>query len=201
MNEEKDYVINPANWVAEYGNYLYSYATFRVRDKEVAEDLVQETFLAALESFSSFKNKSSFKTWLTAILKNKILDYFKLEKRTIPISSLETEEENTFLENYFQSKEDKNPLHWKMTTAPKEWLQSPQVAMEQKEFQVVLQKCLENIPEKQANIFVMREMEGISSKEICKELDVTESNIWVILHRVRTSLRNCLEHNWFEKSK
>lgn len=199
MSEKVNLEESPEHWVNKFGGYLYSYAYFRVRDNQVAEDLVQETLLAAIESLNNYKKNSSLKTWLTAILKNKILDYFKLAKRTIPISSLETEEENTFLENYFQSKEDKHPLHWKMTTAPKEWLQSPQEAMEQKEFQVVLQKCLENIPEKQANIFVMREMEGISSKEICKELDITESNIWVILHRVRTSLRNCLEHNWFEK--
>lgn len=202
MNEEKDYVVNPENWVAEFGSYLFSYASFRVRDQEVAEDLVQETFLAALESLGSFKNNSSLKTWLVSILRNKIFDYFKESKKSTPLSFFDTNEDtNVFIDNYFQSDKESNQNHWKQNASPKDWKQNPSEAMEQKEFQIVLQQCLENIPEKQANIFVMREIDCLSTKEICKELDVTESNIWVILHRVRTSLRHCLEKNWFEEVK
>lgn len=161
---------------------------------------MQETFLAALESFSSFKNKSSFKTWLTSILRNKIFDYYKIENRTIPISSFaDDNEENTFLEKYFQGNQDSHPMHWNENSFPSKWNQSPLQAMEIDEFYYVLKNCLDNLPVKHSSIFVMREIDGLSTKEICKELDITESNIWVILHRVRTSLRNCLEHNWFEK--
>jgi RNA polymerase sigma-70 factor (ECF subfamily) len=188
----------PETWVSQFGSFLYSYAIFRVREKQIAEDLVQETLLSALESYKNFKHNSSLKTWLTAILRNKIFDYYKESNRTLSISSIELEEEeNSFIDNYFQNNQDNYPYHWKMNTAPSQWSQSPIEVIEQEEFQLIFQKCLNNVPQKHANIFVLREIDGLSSKEICKDLDITESNIWVILHRVRTSLRNCLEHNWF----
>jgi len=200
MYKESEMVTKPQYWVSEYGDYLYSFAYFRVSDKVVAEDLVQETFLAALESFENFKNNSSIKTWLTSILKNKIFDFYKKEKRTVSISQLEleNEDENIFIDKYFQNANDGYPHHWKRSNSPKSWESSPLEAFVQEEFLEILNNCLDKLPSKQARIFILREIDGYSTQDICKELDITESNIWVILHRVRTSLRNCLEINWFE---
>jgi RNA polymerase sigma-70 factor (ECF subfamily) len=178
----------PEKWVDLYGNYLYRYALFRVYESTVAEDLVQETFLAALGSFKDFQYRSSIKTWLTGILKHKIIDHFRKTAKEQKINDIEPNVNK--LEDLF----DRNG-HWKIK--PAEWDADPEKLYDQKEFIKVLHKCLSKLPGRQAGAFILREIVGEKTKEICKILDVSTTNCWVLLHRARMYLRRCLEINWF----
>jgi RNA polymerase sigma-70 factor (ECF subfamily) len=178
----------PEKWVDMYGNYLYRYALFRVYDANVAEDLVQETFLAALGSFKDFQYRSSIKTWLTGILKHKIIDHFRKTAKEQQMNDIEPNINK--LEDLF----DRNG-HWKIQ--PAEWDADPEKLYDQKEFIKVFHKCLSELPGRQAGAFILREIVGEKTKEICKILDVSATNCWVLLHRARMYLRRCLEINWF----
>ena len=184
-------VENPEKWVDLYGDYLYRFALYRVYEATVAEDLVQETFLAALGSIKDFQHRSSIKTWLTGILKHKIIDHFRKKAREQPIDDIESNI-NT-LDDLF----DQNG-HWKIK--PAKWDADPQKLYDQKEFVKIFQKCLAELPGRQASAFTLREIVGESTKKICKILDVSSTNCWVLLHRARMYLRRCLEINWFTNS-
>jgi RNA polymerase sigma-70 factor (ECF subfamily) len=179
---------NPEKWVDLYGDYLYRFALYRVYETTVAEDLVQETFLAALGSFKNFQYHSSIKTWLTGILKHKIIDHFRKQAKEQQMNDIESNINK--LEDLF----DQNG-HWKIK--PANWNADPQKLYDQKEFIKVLHKCLTELPGRQASAFILREIVGKNTKEICKILDVSTTNCWVLLHRARMYLRRCLEINWF----
>lgn len=180
---------NLAEWVDTYGNYLFRFALTRVQSSNVAEDLVQETFLAALKGLPSFQGRSSPKTWLTAILKHKTIDYFRKSSRETTSDQLETRSsENDALFD--------ETGHW--SVAPKRWSTHPDRIFEQKEFMGTLRDCMDRLPPRMARTFAMRELEGMSTRQICDILDITESNCWVILYRARMGLRKCLEENWIE---
>ena len=179
---------NPEKWVDLYGDYLYRYALARVRTPDVAEELVQETFLAGLHSRKNFQYRSSIKTWLTGILKHKIVDYFRKkvkEQKIDDIGSNIDEVEKLF---------DRNG-QWKIK--PGKWNADPQELYEQREFIKILFDCLSELPEQQASAFILREIDGEKTKEICKILNISATNSWVILYRARMYLRRCLEINWF----
>jgi RNA polymerase sigma-70 factor (ECF subfamily) len=178
----------PEKWVDLYGNYLYRYALYRVYEATVAEDLVQETFLAALRSFKNFQSRSSIKTWLTGILKHKIIDHFRKKAKKQPIDDIEPNINK--LDDLF----DQNG-HWKIE--PAKWNADPQKLYDQKEFIKLLHKCLSELPGRQASAFILREIVGENTQEICKILDISTTNSWVLLHRARMYLRGCLEINWF----
>lgn len=182
---------NPEKWVDLYGDYLYRYALYRVYETTVAEDLVQETFLAALGSIKNFQYRSSIKTWLTGILKHKIIDHFRKKAKEQPMDDIEPHIDK--LNDLFT----KNG-QWKIK--PANWNADPQKLYGQKEFMKVLHKCLAELPGRQASAFTLREIVGENTKEICKILDVSATNIWVLLHRARMFLRRCLEINWFTNS-
>ena len=184
-------VENPEKWVDLYGDYLYRYALYRVYEATVAEDLVQETFLAALRSLKNFQYRSSIKTWLTGILKHKIIDHFRKKAKEQPMDDIESNINN--LDNLFT----KNG-QWKIK--PADWNANPQKRYDQKEFIKILQKCLSELPVRQASAFILREIVGENTKEICKILDISTTNSWVLLHRARMYLRRCLEINWFNNS-
>lgn len=179
---------DPATWVDRYANDLYQYALFRVQQPTVAEDLVQETFLAAFRSRKSFQGLSSEKTWLIGILKNKVIDYFRKRDREIPTEHIEHTADT--LADQFDEKG-----HWKV--GPAKWSVNPGKVYEQQEFMTVMQKCLSDMPERLSRVFVLREMEDFDTDQICKDMGISASNTWVMLHRARASLRNCLEVNWF----
>jgi RNA polymerase sigma-70 factor, ECF subfamily len=181
-------VENPEKWVDLYGDYLYRFALYRVYEATVAEDMVQETFLAALGSFKNFQYRSSIKTWLTGILKHKIIDHFRKQAKEQQINDIEPNMNK--LKDLF----DQNG-HWKIK--PANWNADPQKLYDQKEFIKVLHNCLTELPGRQASAFVLREIVGENTKEICKILDVSTTNCWVLLHRARMYLRRCLEINWF----
>lgn len=187
---KKQHKLNdPSVWVDLYGDYLYTYALRRIQDISVAQDLVQDTFMAALKSMKNFKGKSSEKTWFTSILRNKIIDHIR-KKYKQPI--LETDQTGDIDTNsYFHS-------NGKWKDSPKDWASNPEKLLEQKSFLEILKKCVGDIPQKLAHALTLRELEGVTTKEICKVLDISSTNCWTMLHRARLLVRKCVEANWLE---
>lgn len=181
-------VADPSEWVDRYGDYLFRYAMLRVRDRSATEDLVQETLLAALKDRASFSGDSSEATWLVGILKHKIADHFRRQSRQI--SMPEGAPPDPTADDPFDA-----AGNW--TAGPAEWGGNPADLLRQKEFVEQLTKCLAGLSPNHANAFTLREIEGADTEEICKVLNVSETNLWVILHRARMRLRQCLEIHWF----
>ena len=179
--------VDPSEWVDRYGDYLFRYAMLRLRDRSRAEDLVQETFLAALKDRNSFSGDSSQGTWLIAILKHKIVDHFRRQSREVSLP------DGGLPDSPGDEPFDANG-HW--TAGPAEWGGNPADLFRQKKFLEQLTKCLAALSPNLADAFTLREIDGADTKEICKVLRVTETNLWVILHRARARLRECLETHW-----
>lgn len=190
---EKD-TTEPEEWVDEYGDYLFRYARLMLHDTGYAEDVVQETFLAALDARKSFAGRSSIKTWLTGILRRKIADHIRKKRRENSAQDVGSDGEEG-LDKYFNHEGE-----WEEGPAP--WLVlNPRRLFEKKEFWEIFKKCLATLPPTQADAFTLREIEGMTTPELCDTLGVTENNIWVMLHRARIRLRECLEINWFLRPK
>jgi RNA polymerase sigma-70 factor, ECF subfamily len=184
--------MGPEQWVDRYGNYLYRYALARVSDAETAQDLVQEALVAAIQAYGRFKGRSSTKTWLIAILKRKVVDHYRrlrTRRETEGIEPLADNVERQFNRNG----------HWHAT--PNEWAVNPGSVYEQKEFMDILYHCLAEIPHRLAEIFMLREFEELDTKAICEQLNVSESNCWVMLYRARMQLRGCIEKNWLSAAQ
>jgi RNA polymerase sigma-70 factor (TIGR02943 family) len=184
--------LDPETWVDRYGDYLYRFAVSHIEDRSVAEDLVQETFLAALRGRKKFRGRSTVKTWLSAILKHKIVDYLRKKYREQVTTDTDTITET--VDGFFHENGS-----WKIR--PGEWNLDPSKIYEQREFMDTLFKCLAELPDRQSKAFMLREMEGYSTKEICNALEVSPTNSWVMLYRARMFLRRCLELFWFNKTK
>ena len=182
--------LNPNTWVDAYADYLYRYAISRVNISELAEDLVQETFLAGIKGRDSFKGDSNEKTWLTAILRRKIIDHYR--KKSSHKEMLLDAPDDRFGE--YGMMDD----HWIENKAPRQWDIEVDKVYENKEFNAILQACIQHLPEKWASCFMLRIMEEMKGEEVCKELNISSSNLWVMLHRARLQLRDCLEKGWFK---
>lgn len=169
--------------------YLLRYASLQLRNPDAAEDAVQETLLAALTAEASFGGRSNLRTWLTGILKHKIVDAIRKVSREVAAGSLDEDSEIGELGYKF-----KDNGHWQ--DPPAAW-EDPDSALEQKQFRAALEKCLQGLPARTAQAFMMREHMGLETGEICKELEVTSTHCWVLLYRARMSLRQCLEATWF----
>lgn len=171
-------------WVDEYGDSLFHFALARVKDKGIAEDLVQDTFLSAVKAQERFKGNSSEKTWLFGILKHKVIDHFRKGKSAIFVKDPLNDPDN--VEAFFNAKGgwQNRPAHWRT---------NPGKAQETKEFLDHFYRCLSDLPQRSADAFVYREIDGLSTEEICKHLDITANNCWVLLYRARMLLRKCLE--------
>ena len=187
-----DSVPHPDQWVDLYGNYMYRFALSRIADPETAQDLVQEALVAAIQSFSRFQGRSSIKTWLIAILKRKIVDHYRRSSTRQATDDIETLANS--MDKIFN-----DTGHWRVM--PSEWTTNPGAAFEQREFMDVLYQCLSKLPQRLAEIFMLREFEELSTGDICKQLSISESNSWVMLYRARMQLRSCLETNWLEDAK
>jgi RNA polymerase sigma-70 factor, ECF subfamily len=175
-----------------YGDYLFRQAYFRIGRREVAEDLVQETFLAAMQNLKNFEGRSSVKTWLLSILKNKSIDYLRKHRREEPVSfSEEPEEEGT--RDFFSNGSWRKFL--------KNWQPSPEDDFEKKKFFQALEKCMNSLPARIRQIFMLKVLDGMDSKTICKELGISASNIWVTIYRARMQLRGCLESSWYNPKR
>ena len=172
--------------------YLLRVAILQLRDKDLAEDVVQDTLVAALQSASGFSGRSSVKTWLTGILKHKIVDAIRKKTRTPAMSSIEEECQIDDFDALFDA-----TGHWE--NPPANW-GDPESQLSRKEFFDVMDFCLEKLPPNTARVFMMREVMELDGDEICKELTITSTNLWVILYRARLALRECLEQHWFARS-
>lgn len=196
MNEEqqissrgKPIHSDPLSWVDQYADYLYRFAIARLRDQEVARDLVQDTFLAALQQLSRFEGNSSEKTWLAAILKNKISDFYRQRTSQGLKEIKQTEDEQ---QDFF----DKENGHWNETHAPKAFGLENDNPLLLKELGEILNVCLRKLPALWFAVFSMKHMDDLESESICTELKLTDSNFWVIMHRTKLNLRACLQKHW-----
>ena len=188
---------DPERWVDEHGDYLFKFALSRLRDTAKAEDAVQETFLAALKGGKSFAGRSAEKSWLTGILKNKIYDHFRKSTRETSFTDLEfynDEESDRF------TRDGLGKGGWKHDLGPQEWANAGE-SLDNELFWKTYRDCAAKLPKNVAAVFNLREVDGIESKEICSLLDISESNLWVMLHRARMALRRCIETNWFGKQQ
>jgi len=171
--------------------YLLRYASLQLRDAAAAEDAVQEGLLAALAGEANFAGRSNLRTWLTGILKHKIVDAIRRQSRERTAAELEPGSDAKEFDGLFDRRG-----HWE--ESPDAWEQ-PEGALGQKQFLAALEACLRALPERTARAFMMREHLGLETSEICKELQITPTHCWVMLHRARMALRLCLQTNWFEK--
>lgn len=179
---------NVNDWLNEHGDYLYRFALARLRDPHQAEDAVQETMLAAIKN-NSFEGGSTARTWLTGILKHKIIDLQRKLIREQPISDLvDLDASDTSMDDFF----DKSG-HW---LEKPQTLEMPENALQQKQFLSILNTCMNKLPAKLAAIFMLRDVHELDNENICKELNITATNAWVMLYRARMGLRKCLETNW-----
>lgn len=176
-------------WVNEFTTELYKWAYYKTSSNETAEDLVQEVFLVASEKIETFKGDSSAKTWLFSILNHKIIDYYR-KKVNQPVSI----EKESFL-NFFT--EDGS---WQEVKSPKEWHEEDTNLLDDNDFQLILQKCLDALPDKWSTCVKLKYLSEKNGDEICQELGITSSNFWQIVHRAKLQLRNCIENNWFKNS-
>jgi len=171
--------------------YLMRVAVLQLRDRDLAQDVVQDTLVAAITGQAGFTGRSSLKTWLTGILKHKIVDAIRRKQREPRVeASLPDEVDLEDVDALF-----KDNGGWE--SKPADW-GDPEGALQQRQFLEVMQACLEKLPPQTARVFTMREVMELESDEICKELGITPNNLWVILYRARMALRACLERNWFE---
>ena len=182
-----NHLINPNKWIDLYSDYLFNFTISRVSDREIAQDLVQDTFLAGLKSMKNFKGEASERTWLISILKRKIIDHYrkinsKKGKAEVRIAyNNDSESEGDWLEERVADPFDK----------------TAEDSMQNKELADAIHNCLSKLPTKQAKVFKMKTIQGFETEVICNELNITASNLWVIIHRARTAMAACLKENWF----
>ncbi|MCB1959727.1 MAG: sigma-70 family RNA polymerase sigma factor [Rhodocyclaceae bacterium] len=172
---------------------MLRFATLQLRDPHLAEDLVQDTLLTALNKAEQFAGRSSLKTWVFTILRNNVVDAIKLRARTVNASSYAAEGEH--LDAAFDTL-FKDNAHWSPASRPTTW-GNPEDSLHDQQFWAVFEACMEHLPANTARVFMMREVLELSSQEICDNLSISMSNCHVILHRARNALRTCLQGSWF----
>lgn len=182
---------DPKEWVDRHGDALFRFALVRLRGRELAEEIVQEAFLAAFQSRDRYAGRASERTWLIQILKNKIADHYRRRNREVPASDLTGAEERR--DSLFDGR-------GRWGVKPDRWDADPGALLQQAEFRRTLEHCLRDLPDRQADAFTLRVMEQKSTEEVRKALEVTATNLGVLLHRARASLRRCLDVSWFGKA-
>jgi RNA polymerase sigma-70 factor (ECF subfamily) len=175
-------------WVELYSDNLYSWALHKTTSKEIAEDLVQETFMAAVQSFGKFEGKSNPKTWLFAILNNKINDYHRNNFRKPTLT------DDSILQVFFDKDEQ-----WKAEERPRNWEDESENLFDDAEFQKAFESCMRKLPGSWYSAIQLKYLEEKNGELICQELGISPTNFWQILHRAKLQLRKCLELNWFKK--
>lgn len=178
----------------KYADELYGFAMSKTGNSALAEDLVQETFLSGLNSLHNFRAESSERTWLFSILKFKIADHYRKAstKYETRHSDLGKEEED-HTDNYFT--EDGV---WKDKSSPGDWGIDHSKAIENKELAEALNGCIEKLPATQKQLILLKLVEERETEYVCKELKITTTNYWVIIHRAKLQLRSCLEKKWLK---
>jgi RNA polymerase sigma-70 factor (ECF subfamily) len=176
---------------------MLRFAQLQLRDRDTAEDMVQEAIEAALRQASRFAGQSSLKTWVFAILRNRIVDHLRSARRTVPMSSL-VEDGDDWQERLAAMFDDRGG--WRDTSRPQAW-PDPEASMQSRQFWAVFEACLDHLPPNTARVFMMREFLGFESDEICTQLGITTGNCHVILHRARLKLRGCLDGAWVRQGE
>ena len=179
-------------WLDEHGDALFAYAYRRLRNRDQAEDLVQETLLAALSADASYQRASSRRSWLIGILKHKLIDHWRRQRETAASQADGSEDDEPASEPWF----DRRGM-WRRDHRPGRWSPEPDALAEDAEFWSVFDGCLNELPTRQSWAFTLRELEQVSSDDACDVLQVKPTNLSVLLHRARTALRHCLERRWF----
>lgn len=188
MSQPPKPAIDPSD-LDEHRPYLVKYAMLQLMDKDVAEDLVQETFLAALTAAGRFSGGSSVRTWLTAILIHKMGDHRRRAGREISIDAIAENEGVDDIESLFQA-------NGRYVEMPKSW-GNPEAALTERRFFEALELCVQGLTTAAAQAFLLRELMGFEIDDICKEINVSATNCSVLLYRARMRLRACLETRWF----
>ena len=176
---------NDVVYMSQLRDHMVKFASTQLPDKTIAEDLVQDALLGAVKNLQKFSGRAAFRSWVFAILKNKMVDFFRRQGRAPETESLDFDE---------SFKEDG---HWQAEAAPQAW-QCPESGLKQQQFMLVLELCLSKLPARQARVFMMREFLGLSTQEICGQVGITQSNLHALLCRARMALQKCLSTNWLE---
>lgn len=176
-------------WVDAHGDALFRYARARVRQQHAAEDLVQDTFVAAIERRDSFRGDSSELTWLIGILRHKVLDHLRKQGREQPASDAE----DAVVAELFDDRG-----MWRKRPGPGAWRVDTDSLIEREEFWQAFERCVDRLPDRQAKAFALKEVDDTDAEQVCKVLGISSTNLWVTLHRARTRLRDCLEKTWFQ---
>jgi RNA polymerase sigma-70 factor (TIGR02943 family) len=182
----------PSTWPERYGDELYRFALSRVSDAVAAEELVQDTFLSALDALASFRGEASERTWLFVILRRKIIDHYRRQARAPHVGLDAISEPAGPGEGVFFEPDG----HWRASQSPVSWLHAD-AALEQQELHEVLRHCQEKLPPQHGAVFALRFVEELPAEEICQELGISSANYWVIVHRAKLQLRRCLEKQGF----
>jgi RNA polymerase sigma-70 factor (ECF subfamily) len=177
-------------WVSKHSDALYRFALQRLQEEDLCKDLVQEAFLAAWRNLDGYKGEASVKNWLFVILKSKITDHYRKAHTRMEVETVRQEHND---QTFFDEEE-----HWRKGAYPQHWSVNVSNQVEAKEFQQVFRSCGKKLKEIQNAVFVMKYVDGMNSDEIRKELGLTSSNYWVLLHRAKVQLRACLEKNWIQ---
>ena len=188
MSSTNKHILNPNKWIELHADYLYNYTISRINNQDLAKDLVQDTFFAALKAKDNFQGKASERTWLTSILKRKIIDHYR------KINSVKGKAEVKM--NFYTDGEREG--EWIEERVPSTWNSEIEKVIENNELSEAIEKCINDLPEKYEMVFRMKTIQQFETEEICKELGITSSNLWVIIHRARTQLRKCMEDSWFK---
>ena len=194
MSEEtaQKEIVPPEKWLELYGDYLFRYALLRLRNRAAAEDAVQDTLLAGIKGFERFDGRVEVKYWLRGILRNKIVDSIRASVKQSNITEREREQIDP-------------PENWLFKYAgipgrePASWGFDPSAAFQQEEFWKVFHSCVSKLGSRQRQAFILRELEDVSSEEVCKLMDISPNNLWVIIHRARKQLKLCLQKNWSDQ--
>lgn len=189
-------VLSDTAFLNDLRRQMVKFATLQLSNSHAAEDAVQEALIGALQNAKSFAGRAALKTWVFAILRNKIADVLRQKQRMVDASSLlrEDEEGEDFSELFDQKG------FWQTDERPATW-GNPQSALHQNQFWKVFEACLEGLPGKQARVFMMKEFIELDTTEICRAVGITTTNLNVMLHRSRLRLRECLENTWFLKGE
>ena len=178
--------IRLSQWIEAYAADLFKWALHKVSDTENAKDLVQDTFLSAAEKIEGFKGESSPKTWLFSILNHKIIDHYR-KRINHPLSI-----DNQLLSQFFDSDGG-----WKSEKSPTDWHEDEEHLLDDNEFNEVLQKCLDALPETWNSCVKLKYLTDKKGEDICQELGIAPTNFWQIIHRAKIQLRECVNNNWF----
>ena len=186
-------ILKPEKWLDLYGDYLFTFAHMRVSDADLAEDLVQDTFFSALKAKDNFRGSASEKTWLISILKNKIIDHYRKTGRKDSEGNRISGKKSVRLDQFY------NEGAWLDNARPTNWNTDYNQPIETKEFFEIFNSCVSRLKGKGAIAFKMKYIDQEDTELICKTLEITPSNYWVLIHRAKLLLKECLDKKWFKE--